>query len=213
MQTEVKKLKIFVATDVPKACFIVALLLVSSLWNDVKWKSSASVQSGSIWHLLCTDVKCWEVGSQAKEANIVQVSVLLDWSLQLPQLQAKHLLARVSLTVGDAESKGCKAVDIQGTRRLLQWGAGLRVDVAVPSPGKPSSIIHSAVLSSWCNQNPVYFCKCLLIWLLRRRAALVPGIHLWSGRSMARSLLTFLYCCLPVQRLTVWAAASALMLL
>lgn len=36
----------------------------------------------------------------------MQVSVLLDWSLQLPQLQAKHLLARVSFTVGDAESRG-----------------------------------------------------------------------------------------------------------
>lgn len=31
MQPEVKKLKIFVASVVPKACFIVALLLVSSL--------------------------------------------------------------------------------------------------------------------------------------------------------------------------------------
>lgn len=56
--------------------------------NPVKWKSSASVQSGSIWHLLYISAKCWELGSQAKAANIVQVSVLLDWSLQLPRLQA-----------------------------------------------------------------------------------------------------------------------------
>lgn len=72
------------------------------------------------------------------------------------------------------------------TSGRVQWGTGPRVDVAVPSPGKPSSRICSGVLNFWWDQNSwkvifanaQWFC-CWeeLYWSLEKHGQEPPGLY------------------------------------
>lgn len=163
-----KKVKIPVATGIPKACFTIAILV---------WAlPPLQYGFGCVWHLLCISANCWVVGTQAqREANIMLVSVLLDWSLHLPLLQAKHPLACHSLR--SAESKS----------RWLQegWHANLKespvrywptywCSSAVSWNAKQQNLQWSTQLLVGPEQLEGYFCKCTMILFLRR-AVLEPG--------------------------------------
>lgn len=170
-----KKLKIFVATGVPKACFTIAILA----WT----LPPLQYECGSVWHLLCTSANCWVVGNQAqREASIMLVSVLLDWSLQLPQLQAKHPLAGHSMCSAESKSRRLQAGWHANIRKSpVRYWPTCWCSSALSWKAKQQNLQWSTQLLVGPEQLEGYFCKCTMILLLRR-AVLEPG-KTWTGAS------------------------------